>query len=640
MARLKLTLMPFLARGRFASPTVVTALLVILAVLMYFQYQWTKQLTDAAKAHVAADLRKSILAWRLDLFRSFASPSVGLQLNSVPESDQNKSAYAKRYLQWHKTALHSKLISNLYVWSFYDPRRPEILRLNPESGEFQPIEWPQKFESLRKRLQRRSDVLALAIAGASSPEEFFSDHPQENRPFQLEIDNENPLGGWAFDPDIPALFHPVPHEDSNPNDNVSESRSSADWVVVEYDTDVLRKELLPELTQRYFSGQGQLEYDVAVAIGNDQSAILYSSDPSDRIAQPDASMNLFLSKQGPSLNFSHSILVGFDDYDSPEGQRGYDFRGASWFPVIHIPPTNRDWYLLARHRHGSLSEIFARVHRRYLAISYGILLLLVVSMGLVLVAARRAQELAKLQVDFVAGVSHDLRTPLSVISLAADNLADGVVDSPQAVSSYGVRLQGQVRLLIERVEQILAFAAMDRRKTTYRISSTEVREVVEDAVRSTQAFAKNSGTMVTVDTADNLPPVLTDATAISQVLQNLITNAVKYGGQAGQIFIRSTLAPTGNHRREIQIAVEDHGMGIDGEELKQIFEPFYRSPKVVQQQIRGAGLGLAFAGKTVEAVGGSISVSSIPGKGTTFVVHLPVQEVRTSHVPAETGAAV
>ena len=583
--------MPFFPRSRFTSPTVVASLAVILAVLMYFQYQWTKQLTDAAEAHIAADLRRSILVWRLDLFQNLASPSLGLQLNSVSENDQNNSAYAKRYIQWHKTALQARLISNLYVWSFYDPQRPEILRLNLETGESASIEWPQEFESLRKRLQRRSNVLALAIAGASSPEEFFSDHPQESRPFQVETDNDNPLGGWVFDPDIPALFHPVPHEDSNPNDNVSESRSSADWVVVEYDTNVLRNELLPELAQRYFNGEGQLEYDIAVAIGIDQSATLYSSGQSAKIAQPDATMNLFDSKRGPSLSLTNPLLVGFDEYDSSGEQKSYDFLGASWFPVIHIAPAKRDWYLLAKHRHGSLSEIFGRVHRRYLAISCGILLLLVVSMGSVLVTTRRAQGLAKLQVDFVTGISHDLRTPLSVISLAADNLADGVIDGREAMSSYGVRLQGQVRQLIERVEQILAFASMDRRRSPYRILPTDVRAIVEDAVRGTQIFAKDSGVRVAIETANNLPRVFTDSTAMSQVLQNLITNGIKYGGHANQIFIRSTLAQPGGNRPEVQIAVEDRGMGIDREELKQIFEPFYRSPRVLQQQIRGTGLG-------------------------------------------------
>ncbi len=628
--------MPSLTKSRFASPTVVIVLLLILAALMYLQYQWTRQLTDVAKAHVAADLRKSILAWHLDLFRSFASPSVALQLNSEPQNSQNKRAYAKRYLQWHETALHSNIISNLYVWSFYDPRHPQILRLNPETGEFVSIEWPQRFELLRNRLQRKSSVLALAIAGASSPEEFFAEHPQANKPFQGGADNDDPLGGWVFAPEVPALFHPVPHEDSNPNDNVPESRLSADWVVVEYDTDVLRKELLPELAQRYFSGQGQLEYDIEVAIGKDQSSVLYSSGQPDRMAQPDATMNLFGSKQGPFLRLSNPDLAGFDEYDYSGSQKGFDFRGAFWFPVIHIASSNADWYLVAKHRHGSLSDIFARVHRRDLAIGYGILLLLVVSMGLVLVASRRAQELAKLQVDFVAGVSHDLRTPLSVISLAADNLADGVVDGREAVSGYGVRLQGQVRQLIERVEQILAFASMDRRKSTYRIAPTDIRPVIEDAVRNTQALAKEAGVTVNTEMPDPLPMVLTDSTAMSLVLQNLITNGVKYGGSAQQIFIRTTLARAGNKRPEVQVAVEDQGIGIDREEMKQIFEPFYRSPKVVQDQIRGTGLGLTFARKTVEAVGGSISVTSNYGKGSTFVLHLPVSGPRTSEVPVET----
>jgi signal transduction histidine kinase len=632
--------MPSLNRSRFASPAVVVVLLSVLVALMYLQYQWTKQVSDVARAHVAADLRRSILAWHLDLFRSFAGPPVALQLNSEADSSQNEHAYAKRYLQWRATAVHTNIVANLYVWSFYDQRHPQVLCLDLETGVFKPVPWPEKFESLRKRLQQKSSSLSLAIAGASSPEEFFSDHPQENRPFQIGAENDDPLGGWVFDPDVPALFHPVAHEDSNPNDGIRESRLSADWVVIEYNTEALRRDLLPELAQRYFSGRGQLEYQIVVATGSDQSALIYSSDsPSEKILQPDVTMNLFGPKQMPVLNFSQSAQGGFDEFEYSDSQKSYDFRGAFWFPTIHAKPSYQDWHLVAKHRHGSLSEMFFRARRRDLAIGYGILLLLVVSMGLVLVAIRRAHELAKLQVDFVTAVSHDLRTPLSVISLAAENLADGVVEGREAVARYGATMQSQLRQLVDRVEQILSFAALDRSKSTYTVRAIEVKDIIDTALRNTSLLLDSAGAPAELKVEPNLPPVLTDPAALCLVLQNLITNAVKYGGEDHWLGIRARATKPWSDEAEIQIVVEDHGAGIERGEFDRIFEPFYRSPSVIAKKIRGTGLGLTLAKNTVEALGGSISVSSSPGQGSTFVVRLPAAKRKTSDAPTEAYAS-
>jgi signal transduction histidine kinase len=111
-----------------------------------------------------------------------------------------------------------------------------------------------------------------------------------------------------------------------------------------------------------------------------------------------------------------------------------------------------------------------------------------------------------------------------------------------------------------------------------------------------------------------------DLAALSQVLQNLITNAIKYGGRGRWIGIRAHLAP---RSREVQISVVDHGIGISRSDLAHIFEPFYRSPSVAAAQIHGTGLGLALAKSIAEAMGGRLSATSEPGEGSSFTLHLP-----------------
>ena len=635
--------MSSLTRKYVAGPAIVVILVLVLTALTYFQYKWTKQVSDATRAHVTADLRKSILGWHLDLFRNLAGAPVALRLNAEPEEFQDRKAFAKRYQDWRARATYPDVVSNIYIWDVNDKRHSQMLRLTPAAGSFEPAPWPEKFDSLRKRLQKASSSLELAIAGASSPEEFFADHPQQDRPFETGGYTDDSLGGWVFDPRIPAIFHPVAHEPSRSSDKHRRQPLSADWIVIEYNTDFLRKELLPELAQRYFAGRDGLEYQLAVVSGLDPASLIYSSDPWVETERPDVTMNLFARLQPASLEppivFAEDRTRDAEAHGYAAHARSYDFRGAFWFPVIPGAGKGEDWYLLVKYRHGSLDEMFARIWHRDLSISFGILLLLVVSMGLVMLASRRAQHLAKLQVDFVAGVSHDLRTPLAVMTLAADNLADGLVQGRDAVVQYGVRLQSQARQLTERVEQILGFASLERKAVTYVIRPVEISAVIDTALHNISGLADEAGVVVDVNVEADLPPVLTDPDGLAQVLQNLITNAVKYGGEAGWIGIRAGLSQLNGDRSEVQVMVEDHGIGIDHKELDRIFEPFYRSSVVVAKQIRGTGLGLTLAKRTIQELGGSLSVTSVPNKGTTFILHLPAGRRETAALVVEGIAA-
>jgi signal transduction histidine kinase len=123
----------------------------------------------------------------------------------------------------------------------------------------------------------------------------------------------------------------------------------------------------------------------------------------------------------------------------------------------------------------------------------------------------------------------------------------------------------------------------------------------------------------------NLPPALGDLSGISQCLQNLIGNAIKYGGADRRIVLRASAERTerGNGR-ELLISVTDRGIGIDSSELAHIFDPFYRSPRVRDAQIHGTGLGLSLAKRIAESMGGRLSVVSELSKGSTFTLHLKI----------------
>jgi signal transduction histidine kinase len=631
--------MTLLSKNRIASPIVIAALLLVLASLMYLQYQWSKQVSDAAQAQTDADLKKSILAWHLDLFRALAGAPSSMRVNAEPDDVQEREVYINRFLEWRARSINPPgIVSNLYIWNLEDEHRATMLRLDTQSRSFEPAPWPERFEALRERLWRNSSALSIAIAGASSPEEFFAEHPRKDRPFEVAGNSDDTLGGWIFVPEIPALFHPIAH--FSPPGAEKHRGARADWLVIEYDGDILRKQILPVLAQRYFAGRRDLEYNVAVVVGADQQSTIYASEGlAGTMKGPDASLNIFGPASVSSLFAASSSALE----NSPVAQdlsfnarQPVELHGAFWFPVIHTTSSDADWYVLVKHRR-DLNAIFAGLRRRDLAVSFGIVFLLVISMALVLLASRRAQELAKLQVDFVTGVSHDLRTPLAIIGLAADNLADGVVDGREAVRAYGKRMQVEVRQLGERMEQVLSFASLNRRRRPSNIAPVEVKLVIDAALRNTSALLQKEGFAAEVTIEEGLNPLAGDEIVVSEALQNLITNAVKYGGEDHWIGIGASQRD-GKHGAEIRISVEDHGIGIHKNELKSVFEPFYRSANVVAKRIRGTGLGLTLAQHTIEALGGSISVSSVPNQGSTFVIHLPAATRPTPEPVAEVAA--
>jgi signal transduction histidine kinase len=204
-------------------------------------------------------------------------------------------------------------------------------------------------------------------------------------------------------------------------------------------------------------------------------------------------------------------------------------------------------------------------------------------------------------------------------------LAYGVVEGKQQLEQYGSVIGNQARKLFEMVEQILLFAAIREGHQPYSMRSVDAAEVVDAALSSTSGLVRTAGFRVELDVEQNLPRILGDPSALSQCLQNLITNALKYGTEQRWIGVKVRLTEHGLSGKEIQISVADRGIGIDQKEIPHIFEPFYRSPAVTAAQIHGTGLGLPLAKSIIEAMKGRLTVKSATGRGSTFTLHLPCQ---------------
>src|SRR5581483_7063848 len=160
----------------------------------------------------------------------------------------------------------------------------------------------------------------------------------------------------------------------------------------------------------------------------------------------------------------------------------------------------------------------------------------------------------------------------------------------------------------------------------------------QSVLDATNTLLKEADFTVEPQIEPGLPEIMGDLAALSQCLQNLIVNAVKYGGNARWIGVRANLAAAEHGRKEVCISVQDRGIGIAPDDVQRIFEPFYRSPAVTAAQIHGTGLGLPVAKSMAEAMGGRLTVDTELGIGSIFTVHLQVAKPQAEAVNVNTDA--
>jgi signal transduction histidine kinase len=221
--------------------------------------------------------------------------------------------------------------------------------------------------------------------------------------------------------------------------------------------------------------------------------------------------------------------------------------------------------------------------------------------------------------EFVAGVTHELRTPLAVISSAGQNLADGVATGEEKVRSYGALIRDHSRRLTDTVDQVLRFGGLSSGRAALALEPTSVEALLDQAVEDSSHELATAGASLTRHIAPGLPPIAANHEAMGQCLRNLLINAARHGA-GSPISVRA-----GRDARHVEIEVENGGPGIDPRDLRRIFEPFRRGRRAVDDQIPGTGLGLALVKSIVEAHRGSVKVSSEPGR-TCFRLRLPIAE--------------
>ncbi len=239
---------------------------------------------------------------------------------------------------------------------------------------------------------------------------------------------------------------------------------------------------------------------------------------------------------------------------------------------------------------------------------------------LVLRDVHREAATAEMRATFVASVSHELKTPLTSIRAHAETLLMGRARGAETTAQYLSAIVNESERLSRLVDSVLEFSRIEQGRKTYRMRATRLGDIVRAAAATMEYPLSQFGFTLTVTSDDAEPTLAGDPEALTQALLNLLSNAMKYSGEARRIEVR-----TGTRDNEAFVDVVDHGIGIPREDRARIFERFHRIRSEATEGIAGAGLGLALALHVVEAHRGRIVVSSDVGRGSTFSVRIPLR---------------
>lgn len=614
------------------SIPILAAALVALALLAALQYRWVDQVSAGERERVQAGMHTAAERFSEDFDREMARIYLTFQMDATTLRGSDWARYAQRIDRWASAAPYPQLVDGIYLVRVGDDGVVYLERFNKTSRRFESLPWPPELGTVRQRLIQsvRSAHVADGVITGQLPDPVAAEVPALLIPVARTYLLSNPN-----DVDIEARFlfgSSVLRSAERPCPRCDTTRIGPLFAhtFVTLNRHYLEDQFIPALARRYFTSGGTFDYRLAVAPQGDPTKVIYRSDAEATANDGDETIGLFSVRLDELNRFLIDDTLRLDDLENDKDPRstaitvGVVGRAPSSdnqdAPYTPEPPA---WQLVVTHRAGSLDAAMTELRWRNLLISFSTLLLLAGSILLMVISTRRAQRLAEQKIDFVTTVSHELRTPLAIIRSAGDNLADGIIHDPQQTRQYGAVIRGEGQRLSEMVDQVMEYAGVQSGRKSYEATRLEVGEVIAAALAACRMQISMHGFTVEEAIDPGLPAVFSDETALRSALQNLIGNALKYSAEERWVRVSARSAQTARGP-EVQIAVEDRGMGIAPADLPYIFEPFYRGRDVITAQIHGSGLGLSLVKHSIDAQGGRVTVETTYGHGSVFTIHLPV----------------
>ena len=658
-------------RRQRVLPWVITGLLVLLAVVLAtFQYRWLNQVAEADRARTRTALDTAVQRVAQDFNGELLKLVSAVRGGRLSHRGEDVSASLVEALErWRESRLGPELVRAAWVFEEDGTRRldeasvtlleatpsPELESLRESMDEV----WQDPRSAFRRSVSRRGprfrlehgelrhgpfpDLLSaevpaivLPLLGAGDPE--VSDRERVSRdasPVERSSKDRTPRR-TSRDRARPDAERERERESFDSVDRRRSRRGAparlVGFLVLELDRQALIEGLLTELAELHF-GDG-LPFRLTVR-PLDETRGKSPVGPGAGLDSGPESEPLFVWQGGRRAGVDRDRQGSRTRESRVEAEaelfgpllklRGEPSRRWRLFPHWEMdghPATHGRWLLTASHPAGSLDRALEQARRRNLAVALGILLVLTGALLLLTRNGLRARALARRQLDFVAGVTHELMTPVAALRSAGQNLADGVVTDPAQVARYGRMIDREGGRLGDLVGQVLAFARMQTEKPRFHPQVLRPEDLIQAAREDVEARLEAEGIELQVSIEDGLPAVWSDRQAALRSLVNLLGNAVKYGRPAeGEHWIGLRCTRSGS---QVEFLVEDRGPGIPTGDRGQIFEPFFRGSDHAAGAVPGSGLGLALVKHWIEAQGGRVTLRSKPGQGAKFTIGLPI----------------
>ena len=306
-------------------------------------------------------------------------------------------------------------------------------------------------------------------------------------------------------------------------------------------------------------------------------------------------------------------------YEGPFGKALYRWR-------VQMVPQNAEEFQAQRERTKG-------VRRVLIGLATGIIVVGLVLVWLAILTERRA---SRMKSDFIANVSHELKTPLSLIRMFGEMVATGRHKGEEAAREYGGIITRESDRLSHLIDNVLDFSRIERGKSSYHFAEGNLAEVVERALDVCRHRLDREKMKLVVEIEPDLPPVRMDENEMTLVVLNLVDNAIKHAGDGGKVLVSVARAPG-----FVTLAVRDFGPGITPAEQGRIFERFYRAQSTREKSVRGSGIGLALVKHIAEAHGGRVTLKSpVPdspdnAQGALFTVFVPAPVPAGAEAPAK-----
>lgn len=624
-------------------------MVVALVSLAVLQYQWLGSVSDAEKERLEENLSAASENFVADFNEVFSDLGAVFRVQvSSPEEDIRLTL--NNALQtWTGSSTYPDIVDSVFVVNTSNPENPEVFLFSSDP------------------------VLLNSVQPSGAVREWIEKNAEQVSKKRVSLKVQPEFGEHSF-LSVPVQFLDMIQVSNREFGQKVEVQLSVDQlddvVLLKLDNRVIKEKVIPDIARIYYSDSFDDQYTLSLVKNNEERYVYYTSGNSNDIPEPDFKNSLdrfslnnilvfqsnpFSVNNNSPVGLADSIRLGLEEMDffkedsfdttfedAHEVQSHFQAQtisriktkdSSSWqvqtrdttiTSNLTASLASSSWELWLSFKEGSLDAFVNKTRNRNLAISFGILSILGISVVLIVVFSQRSRELAEQQMLFVAGVSHELRTPITVIRSAAENLTEGVVQTEERKKQYASLMLREGRRLSDMVDQIMEFSGIQTGKRVYHFTQVNLDELFDSVKEESRHLLEEKGMHLEYSINTKQKNIYADPDALFLCISNLINNAIKFSGNSKKVLLKVD-DESFRGKSALKIQVQDFGMGIPEKEQASVFKPFFRGAKPVNDQVKGNGIGLSLVQKVVDAHRGEITLKSKEEQGSTFSVVLPVE---------------